>query len=81
MTDLEIIAACDAGPHAMMALGLPRPKTLGDVVRTMWAAQDRLSNADQQRLASRDRMELAYMASATKCSGAYPKRNALPFPE
>ena len=81
MTDLEIIAACDAGPDAMVALGLPRPKTLGDVVHTMWAAQDRLSTADQQRLASRDRMELGYMASATKCSGAYPKRNALPFPK
>ena len=81
MTDMEIISACDEGPDAMVAHGLPRPQTLGDLVRVMWSAQDRLSDAYRQRLSSRDRMELAYMSSATKCSGAYPKRNVLPFPK
>jgi hypothetical protein len=81
MTDLEIIDACDSGPNAMEALGLPAPKTLGDVIHTMREAQDRLSKTDKRRLATRDRMELGYIASATKCPGAYPKRTPLPFPE
>lgn len=36
MDDLKIIAACDGGPGAMVALGLPRPKTLAELVNTMW---------------------------------------------
>jgi hypothetical protein len=80
MTDLEIIAACDAGPDSMVALGLPKPKTLADIVSMMWAAQDRLTATERARLKSRDRMELDYMASATKLTNAYPKRRPLPFP-
>jgi hypothetical protein len=80
MNDLKIIAACDAGPDAMVALGLPRPKTLTELVQTMWAAQGRLNSIDGSRLAARDRMELDYMTSATKLPDAFPKRQPHPFP-
>ena len=81
MTPLEIIAACDVGPDAMVSAGLPKPKTLGDVVRVMWAAQDQLTETDRRRLAVRDRMELDYVASATKVPGAYPGGTLLPLPK
>lgn len=79
-TPMEIIAACDAGPDAMVALGLPRPTNLGDVIKTMWAAQDQLTGAGQRQLAKRDRMALEYAASATKVPGAAPALRSLPFP-
>lgn len=79
-TPMEIIAACDAGPEAMVALGLPRPATLADVVRTMWGAQDQLSEAGKRQLAERDRMMLNYAYSATKVPGAAPNMRSLPFP-
>jgi hypothetical protein len=83
MNDLEIIVACEAqmtGTGSMAAAGMPAPKTLADVVATMWAAQARLSAIDKRRLAIRDRMELDYMSSATKSPVAYPNRRPLPMP-
>ena len=79
-TPMEVIAACDAGPDAMVAIGLPRPASLGDVVRTMWAAQDQLSETGKRQLAVRDRMTLDYAHSATKVPGAAPNMRKLPFP-
>lgn len=80
-TPMEVIAACDAGPEAMVALGLPRPANLGDVIKTMWGAQDLLSDAGQRQLAKRDRMTLDYAYSATKVPGACPAIRGLPFPD
>lgn len=79
-TPMQIIAACDAGSEAMVALGLPRPANLADVIRTMWGAQDQLSESAQRQLAKRDRMMLNYAYSATKVPGAAPKMLSLPFP-
>ena len=80
LTPMQIIAACDDGPDAMVAAGLPRPATLKDVVLTMWAAQDRLTAPESRALASRDRMQLDYAASATKVVGAAPQMKTFPFP-
>lgn len=64
----------------MVAIGLPRPANLWDVIRTMWAAQDQLSGRGQLALARRDRMTLDYVYSATKVPGAYPAMRGLPYP-
>ena len=79
-TPMQIIAACDAGPATMVALGLPQPTTYADVVRTMWDAQDRLSDRGARALQARDRMTLDYAASASKVPGAAPHTRGLPFP-
>ncbi len=77
---MRIIEACDAGPAAMVAIGLPQPKNYADVIRTMWAAQDQLSERSARALQVRDRMALDYAASATKVPGAAPHIRGLPFP-
>jgi hypothetical protein len=80
ITPMQIIAACDAGPGAMVAIGLPAPKNYWDVIQKMWAAQDRLPPAAARALAVRDRMTLDYVYSATKVPGAFPAMRGLPFP-
>lgn len=73
-TPMQIIAACDAGSDAMVALGLPCPTTYLDRIKTMWAAHDELTYNDERRLYRRDHRELMRVRSACpkRGTGAYP---------
>jgi hypothetical protein len=72
---LKVFHACDGEPGCparMAALGLPEPKTYGDVYKAMTVAWKALSDAERAAEGRRDRMRLDYLASATKVPGAAP---------
>jgi hypothetical protein len=73
---LTVFHACDGEPGCvarMAALGLPEPKTFGDVYVAMVAAWEALSDAERAAEGMRDRLRLDYLASATKVPQATPQ--------
>ncbi len=79
-TPMEIIKACDAGAEAMVAIGLPRPRNYGDVMRAMWAAQDQLTPMQAAQLARRDRLQLELARAAVKCGAQSAHLAVQPYP-
>lgn len=65
-----VIAACEAQmrgqPTGLASIGHPEPRTLLDVVRAMWAAQDALTAGERAALARRDRLTLELARQATR---------------
>lgn len=81
-SSMTIIAACEAEIHGhtvgFSSIGLPAPRSLLDVVRAMWSAQDALPNDERTALTRRDRLALELGRQASRGSmGSYHEPIAL----
>lgn len=63
---LAILRACDDGPDAMVALGLPRPANYGERVRVMWRAQDALTPEEAASVTVKDWLTLAFASGGER---------------
>jgi hypothetical protein len=76
-TPAQILAAADFEPGCadrMEALGLPHPKTLGDVFRAQRDAYGAISEHEHQAYDRETRVALLYLASACKSGIGGPHR-------